>query len=255
MGKKIFVKHKGPLSVIAEITGSEVSRRLDIDHVDYSYREHDGFYRENEVLINSEGEGSFVIVSEDFRPEGTCFDTVDDCLGWGKKESFETWREWLASTGVEDASIQSIFGQTIVDSVIANPDRHGENWGYIVREEDNKILRPAPAFDFGEGLWLEELSKNGEIKPIDSSNPWSGLFLVEYDFPTVIKKLHEIGGNPHFWDKSKLKDVPDFVAAEIDNIGAERVFSKFNKPIDIRDRMLYGVKKRIEHTNDIVRSL
>lgn len=40
----------------------------------------------------------------------------------------------------------------VVDYIYANPDRHFENWGFIVGNADNKIVRFAPLYDHNQAL-------------------------------------------------------------------------------------------------------
>lgn len=55
----------------------------------------------------------------------------------------------------------------VYDALIGNIDRHGYNFGMIVDNDSNKILRPAPIFDNGNGLlgsYLKDPSVNKTYK-------------------------------------------------------------------------------------------
>lgn len=58
---------------------------------------------------------------------------------------------------LEDSRFSDIF---FFDAIICNPDRHLGNFGYLVDNDTNEIVGPAPIFDNGYGLFSLALYKN-----------------------------------------------------------------------------------------------
>lgn len=59
--------------------------------------------------------------------------------------------EYYASLGKE--YVDALHDMFLFDAVICNTDRHFGNFGFMVDNNTNKIIAPAPLFDHGNALW------------------------------------------------------------------------------------------------------
>jgi len=107
-----------------------------------------GFYR-----------GENVVACKDFRADGIFvpFDSVgESTLDGGDARTdyrYEDIEELIGRNKklTEKEEALSLFWKTyLVDALLANPDRHGKNWGFL--KKDN-VYHPAPIFDNGSSLF------------------------------------------------------------------------------------------------------
>lgn len=76
------------------------------------------------------------------------------------RNSFYDYNDFLHYVISIDA--QSFYNMCVVDYLIANQDRHGENWGFYMDNETGKLVKLHPLFDhnwaFGEVAMLHDFS-------------------------------------------------------------------------------------------------
>lgn len=79
---------------------------------------------------------------------------------------------------ITDEALTRYWDTFVGDALIGNFDRHKDNWGYIVNEDDRSI-RLAPVYDCGSCLY-PNLSEEGMNKILSSSEE---IYKRIYDFP------------------------------------------------------------------------
>ena len=77
--------------------------------------------------------------------------------------------DWCTHTGQELMTVLDPFRQQfadmcVIDYVLANTDRHADNWGVLVDNETNSIARFAPIFDMNQSLIADEFHTDIDIQ-------------------------------------------------------------------------------------------
>ncbi len=152
-----------------EVLAAEICKRLGIPHVDYSIAEHDGrYYSACKDFIN----GNTELVSAWH---------VKNVLRKDKNES-EYQHLLRCCQAVGMSAIPDIEKQLcrmfVVDSIIANTDRHFNNFGFVRNADTLAWIGLAPVFDTGTSLFHDfsayDLQHNSEhINRTAASKPFA----------------------------------------------------------------------------------
>lgn len=82
--------------------------------------------------------------------------TAWDIRRFAKKANNENWCQfylrWAKDAGVAGVR-DSVSAMVVCDYILANHDRHWNNFGLIRNAETREFVRPAPVFDTGNSLW------------------------------------------------------------------------------------------------------
>jgi len=115
----------------AEVTVSDFLDEIKVEHVKY------WFQGQDEILMV----GCDCIASDDISlitaqsVKDWCFHQNIDFINW-----------------IEDNYLLSFAQMCVIDYVIANTDRHWENWGFLVDNNTNQIINMAPLYDHNQAL-------------------------------------------------------------------------------------------------------
>lgn len=167
-GKRILVKGGSgteQLEPFNEVLASEIYRRLGINHIDYELsiwnRKH---YSKCQNFINKDTE--LVTIYELCADKATAFDdyiSLDDI-----KTRCELYK-----IPFDLVELGKMF---VVDFIIANVDRHTNNFGFIRNANTLEWLGFAPIFDSGTSMFMNfqsfELEKNGQNSSLIESKPF-----------------------------------------------------------------------------------
>lgn len=167
-GKRILVKGGSgteQLEPFNEVLASEIYRRLGINHIDYELsiwnRKH---YSKCQNFINKDTE--LVTIYELCADKATAFDdyiSLDDI-----KTRCELYK-----IPFDLVELGKMF---VVDFIIANVDRHTNNFGFIRNANTLEWLGFAPIFDSGTSMFMNfqsfELEKNGQNSLLIESKPF-----------------------------------------------------------------------------------
>lgn len=167
-GKRILVKGGSgteQLEPFNEVLASEIYKRLGINHIDYELsiwnRKH---YSKCQNFINKDTE--LITVYELCADKATAF---DDYISLDDIEK----RCELYKIPFDLVELGKMF---VVDFIIANVDRHINNFGFIRNANTLEWLGFAPIFDSGTSMFLNfqsfELEKNGQNSSLIESKPF-----------------------------------------------------------------------------------
>ena len=187
-GKRILVKSGSEpyrQEVYNEVIASLIAEKLGIEHTPYH-------------LIKEHGE--VCCYCEDFVTPETELVPASQIMKAFKKRNdiseYEFYIDCCEKLGV--ANIRNILEQMLVlDYIIANEDRHLNNFGLLRNATSLEWVGVAPIYDCGNSLWFNKLtSKIGQDEllktPLWKKNPTENLSLVK-DFSWLdISKLGEI---------------------------------------------------------------
>lgn len=140
-GIELWKTDKSPknINAHAEVDVSKILKKSNIQHVHYR----------GEVQDNL-----FFAVSKCFTDNNTSFvcaqEIKDYCHHIGI--SFTEY--------VEQNYTKDFANMTVCDYVLANTDRHFENWGFLINNETNKIKSFAPLFDHNQALIADYFDVN-----------------------------------------------------------------------------------------------
>ena len=112
----------------SEFYAAQVAEAIGLDHVPYGLSKFEG------------------------RLCSTCAAFTSDRYGY-----LSAGRYMTREAALSDSRFADIF---FFDALICNPDRHLGNFGYLVDNDTNEIVRAAPIFDNGYGLFSLALYKN-----------------------------------------------------------------------------------------------
>ncbi len=144
-----FPYHQEPFN---EVVACALMRRLGIEHVDYS-------------LTFSEGEPyslceNFITPDTELVPAWRIIQTQRQPNNRSKREHFFVCCETLGIPNVKDALDKMLT----VDYIIANEDRHWNNFGAIRNANTLEWLGLAPVFDSGTSLWYNRPGLGGRVE-------------------------------------------------------------------------------------------
>lgn len=119
----------------AEVECSKILDQLNIRHVKYQLQ-----------TLKSR----VCAVSDCFTSDSNSFVSALEIKDWCRHLGID-WKDFL----LQDAFRIDIANMCVIDYVLANTDRHLENWGFMV-DCDNKLLQLAPLYDFNQALIADE---------------------------------------------------------------------------------------------------
>ena len=147
------------------------------------------------------------------------------------QNSYEHFLNCCVIAGMKKSDVIAFIDRMLtVDYIIANQDRHFNNFGFIRNAETLEYISPAPVYDSGTSLFYNKPVKrieNYESKPF-RTDPEEQLKLVTSfdwfdaselnDFTNeageILYPLMETG----FIDYARIKKIKDIIAARIDHI-------------------------------------
>ena len=192
-GKRYLVKggsnpfQQEPLN---EVLASEIMQRLHIPHVSYTVtweQEQPFSLCENFLTAQTELVSAWHIMQSFKRPNHvSVYQQFVDCC------------EKLGITGVEESLAQMMA----VDFLIANEDRHMNNFGAVRNAETLEWIGIAPIYDSGTSLWFD--APNARIGATDKSKP----------FRDAHREQIKLASSLDFLDFAALSDIED-IAEEI----------------------------------------
>lgn len=208
-----------------EVIATEIMSRLNIPHVPYAL-----------VWDNNEPYS----VCEDFVTADTELVSAWRILQTKKKSNnisvYQHFLNCCKTAGIVGA-MDSLDKMIVLDFIIANEDRHLNNFGFLRNAETLEWLDAAPIFDSGSSLGYDKLAS--EIKPFD------GIDCKPF------KKKHEdqlkLVSDFSWLDLNKLSDIEDVIRSVVsDERATERIGEKRIEAI------IHAVKVRISYLDDFI---
>ena len=143
-----------------EVIASVVMDRLNIPHIPYM------------VVFDDDGEP--YSICEDFVTRDTELVSAWRVMQTMKKDNstsvYQHYLNCCEMLGVKDI-VHAMDQMIVVDYIIANEDRHQNNFGLVRDANTLEWLSPAPVFDSGSSLGYDKLSgKNVECKPFKKTH-------------------------------------------------------------------------------------
>lgn len=144
-----------------EVLASEICRRLDIPHAEYSVIENEGrYYSACKDFITPQTE----LIS--------AWHIKNSCRKNNNESEYMHLIKCCKSLGMKNIPQieKQISDMIVLDSIIANEDRHFNNFGFIRNSQTLEWKCLAPVFDSGTSMFLNEPLRNLE----------SGIALIDY---------------------------------------------------------------------------
>jgi hypothetical protein len=220
-----------------EIIASSVMKRLNISHVPYT-------------LIWSDDEP--YSVCEDFVTQDTELVTAWRIMQTEKKaNSTSVYRHYLnccEALGIPNME-QSMNEMIVVDYLIANEDRHQNNFGAIRNAETLQWLGAAPVFDSGSSLGYDKLAgqiltgKNVVCKPFKKTHEEQLRLVTNFDwisFDRLQGLSEEIEGI--FADAGEYRD----------DVRTNAIVRSVNRRIELLEKMALSAALTVDQTEDDV---
>lgn len=168
----------------------------------------------------------FVIANEEFVPAWYLVQS-------GKKSNHENWYSYLLrrleELGLDDGE-EFIRQMLLFDYIIANEDRHLNNFGVIRNSESLRITGFAPLFDNGYSFWCqsanEEIGQPVEVKPFHTDQKRQLAMIGDFRLGTSLDSIAEI-------------IAPVFQEYLADSLRAERIV----KAVEERFREMQGSER------------
>ena len=203
-----------------EVIASALMKRLDVPHVSYEI-----------VWIDD----SPYSVCENFLSTETELVSAHRIMQITPKpnhqNSYEHFLNCCVIAGMKKSDVIAFIDRMLtVDYIIANQDRHFNNFGFIRNAETLEYISPAPVYDSGTSLFYNKPVKrieNYESKPF-RTDPEEQLKLVTsfdwFDASKLNGFTDEVGEilyplmETGFIDYARIKKIKDIIAARIDHI-------------------------------------
>jgi hypothetical protein len=265
-GNFILIKgdERNPQSVVNEEIATKIADILGYSHVVY-----DTIYTH----------GCPHSVCKCFTSEQTELIPANVLVGNTKKDfSYIHVNEYIKSLqnlGIDVPTAMWAFAEhAIVDSLLANRDRHLNNFGFLRDADTLNWLRPSPIFDSGECLWKDHVMKDGQffkqkrdgtLLPLDEviypdakpfvrkGNDKRGESGTNHSHNTQLQKIAETNTVDlrAVWDSGagKLHDMPDFVNQKLKECTVNGVSILSDER---RSAVVRGFQQRIAVTDDII---
>lgn len=200
-----------------------------------------------ERLLNKNEYVEYSVVYDNERAISKCknFITKDTELvpAWKINDFFEFkndenkythYLKCLNTLGIKDA--ETLINKMIVcDFIIANKDRHFNNFGVIRDVNTLEFIGVAPIFDNGCSLWYDE------------NDVYVGEFFLTKPFDDYEKTQIRLVKNLDWFDVSKLENFTDEV---IDILSKNKLISE-----ERIDKIIYQINLRIEYILELKKSL
>jgi hypothetical protein len=227
-GKRMLVKggsapfEQEPLN---EVLASEICERLGVPHVPYA------------------------LLWEDERPYSVCGDFITPqtelVSAWylqstqKRKNDISLYRHYVnccAALGVPNA-LESLDHMLVLDYVIANEDRHLNNFGAVRDAETLEWLGAAPLFDCGTSMWFNQnarligAARQADAKPFRKTHAEQITLVSSFDFVDFSKlnglaeAANELyGQSPYISDdrRARLCNALNRRVSDLERIARER---------------------------------
>lgn len=190
-----------------EVIATKIMERLGIPHVPYTLIEQEGYpYSVCENLITPKTElvtAWYIMQTSKKRNHISVYQHYVNCC------------EALGIAGIVEALDQMI----VVDYLIANEDRHQNNFGAIRNAETLEWLGPAPIYDSGSSLWfansLSLIRANAKLtcKPFKSDHNEQIKLVTSFDWldlsllDGIEEEVQTIFSNSHFVNEARCHRV------------------------------------------------
>lgn len=156
------------------------------------------------------------------------------------ENKYEHYIRCLNELKITDANLL-VDKMIVCDFILANKDRHFNNFGVIRNVETLEFERIAPIFDNGCSLWFDE------------NDMYVGEFFLTKPFEEYEKKQISLVKNISWLDVNKLYGFTDEVKTILSNnklLSNERI-NKIIEQINLRIEFIKQLKQTIESGNDI----
>lgn len=208
-----------------EVIATEIMSRLNILHVPYAL-----------IWDNNEPYS----VCEDFVTADTELVSAWRILQVQQKSNnisvYQHLLNCCEAAGIVEA-VKSFDRMIVLDFIIANEDRHLNNFGFLRNAETLEWLGAAPVFDSGSSLGYDKLAS--EIKPFDGieCKPFKSKQEAQLNLVSDFSWL----------DLNKLADIEDVIRSVVsDERATERIGEKRIEAI------IHAVKVRISYLGDFI---
>ncbi|MCP1110862.1 hypothetical protein M2150_001741 [Lachnospiraceae bacterium PM6-15] len=147
---------------INEVGASVIIDMLGLEHIKYqlSTAEQIDKYLSTEVKTWLTGVGEAIVNSKLFTSENLSFVSFDE---------FSTFCSYYDIDPIDQAikyDARIYYEMQIIDYILNNPDRHGQNWGFYMDANTGKLVRMALHFDHDRAF-----NRNIEIMSLTSKEP------------------------------------------------------------------------------------
>lgn len=160
-----------------EVIASKIMERLGISHIPYS------------VFLDEDGEP--YSVCEDFITEDTELISAWRIMQSRKQDNntskYQHYVNCCEELGIKKIR-QSLNEMIVVDYIIANEDRHFNNFGLIRNADTLEFISPAPIFDSGSSLGYDKVAgqilsgKNIQCKPFKKTHEQQLALVTSFDW-------------------------------------------------------------------------
>lgn len=160
-----------------EVIASKIMERLGISHIPYS------------VFLDEDGEP--YSVCEDFITEDTELISAWRIMQSRKQDNntskYQHYVNCCEELGIKKIC-QSLNEMIVVDYIIANEDRHFNNFGLIRNADTLEFISPAPIFDSGSSLGYDKVAgqilsgKNIQCKPFKKTHEQQLALVTSFDW-------------------------------------------------------------------------
>lgn len=206
-----------------EVLASAIMRRLNIPHIPYTLIVENNYpYSVCEDFITTDTElisAWYVMQTQKKQNHVSIYQHYKNCC------------EALGISGIQD----SLDKMMTLDYIIANEDRHQNNFGVIRNAATLEWMGAAPVFDSGSSMWFD--------KPLPMIQP-TEMSLPSKPFKTDHNEQIKLVSSFEWLDLSKLKDIDE----EYYELLKDSPFVDAPRC----DALCYALRKRIEMLSDIV---
>lgn len=201
-----------------EVIATKLMERLGIPHVPYTLIEQEGSpYSECENLITPQTElitAWYVMQTNKKRNHISVYQHYVNCC------------EALGIAGIVEALDQMI----VVDYLIANEDRHQNNFGVVRNAETLEWIGPAPIYDSGSSLWFSNplglISANAKLtcKPFKSDHNEQIKLVTSFDWldlsllDGIEEEVQTIFNGSHFVNEARCLRVCQALRGRIERL-------------------------------------
>ncbi len=215
-----------------EVIASKIMERLGISHIPYS------------VIFDEDGEP--YSVCEDFITENTELISAWRIIQSRKQDNntsrYQHYVNCCEALGIKNIRM-SLDEMIVVDYIIANEDRHFNNFGLIRNADTLEYISPAPIFDSGSSLGYDKVAsqilsgKNVQCKPFKKTHEQQLGLVTSFDWINFdnLKGLDE-----------DIKEVFNKAGEYIDEARIDAI----TKSVDRRIEYLYNIAQTFTQTKD-----
>ena len=215
-----------------EVIASKVMERLGISHIPYS------------VIFDEDGEP--YSVCEDFITEDTELISAWRIMQSRKQDNhtsrYQHYVNCCEALGIKNIR-RSLDEMIVVDYIIANEDRHFNNYGLIRNADTLEYISPAPIFDSGSSLGYDKVAsqilsgKNVQCKPFKKTHEQQLGLVTSFDWINF----------------DNLKGLDEDIKAVFNKAGEyidEARIDAITKSVDRRIEYLYNIAQTFTQTKD-----